>query len=265
MKMTQRPLVSIITVNRNNADGLRKTLTTSAAQSFDGFEHIVIDGASSDGSQAVVREFEHNLAFFSSEPDSGIYNAMNKGIARAKGQYLLFLNSGDHFKDSAALKGAASHLGREQLVYFDLEMVDAEGLSRRQTYPDLLDFGFFVRQSLPHPATFIDINVFAQHGPYDESLRIVSDWKAFMVWVCKHNCSYKHVPQILTVFYLDGLSSRPDSAPIWQVERERVIRHTFPAFYDSYLEGRGALQTLKDLRNNTVLRCLQKVRLLARF
>ena len=262
--MPSKPLVSIITINRNNAVGLHRTLESAATQTFRSFEHLVIDGASNDGSQSTAKKFEEQLAFFRSEPDTGIYNAMNKGIAKARGDYLLFLNSGDTLKGRFALETAAKQLGKEQLVYFDLDLIDSAG-RRRQSFPERLDFAFFVRQSLPHPSTFIDPDLFRQSGPYDESLKIVSDWKAFMVWVCRYNCTYKYVPEVLTEFPFDGLSSRPESAPIWQAERERVIRCEFPAIYDTYLEGCAALQTLKNLRNNTVLRRLQTARMLRSF
>ena len=260
-----RPLISVITINRNNAEGLRRTLASAAGQTSGDFEHVVIDGASSDGSREAILEHEQRLAFWCSEADTGIYNAMNKGIARASGRYLLFLNSGDHLKEPTALERAARFLTGEQLVYFDLEVVEPSGAVRRQAFPPHLDFSFFAHYSLAHPATFIDAGLFQQHGLYDESLKIVSDWKAFLLWVCRHNCTYRAVPEALSVFYFDGLSSNPDSAPVCMAERERVLRAEFPTIYDDFREGRTAVQALANLRNNTVLRWLQSARLLARF
>ena len=93
--MPQMPLISVVTINRNNAEGLRHTLSSVAEQSFANYEHLVIDGESNDNSTSVIAEFRGRLAYSVSEPDTGIYNAMNKGILRAQGRYLLFLNSGD--------------------------------------------------------------------------------------------------------------------------------------------------------------------------
>jgi len=259
------PLISVITINRNNAVGLRRTLSTTAEQTFFDFEHLVIDGASSDGSRDVLLEFKDRLAWWCSEPDAGIYNAMNKGIARASGSYLLFLNSGDHLKEPMALEMAARFLNGEQLVYFDVELVDPFGKGRRHTFPQHLNFSFFARRSLAHPATFIDASLFQQYGFYDESLKIVSDWKAFLLWVCRQNCSYLAVPEVLSVFYMDGLSSNPGAGAVLIAERERVLLAEFPAIYDDFLEGREALQALKNLRNNTMLRWLQSARLMKRF
>ncbi|WP_302015691.1 glycosyltransferase family 2 protein, partial [uncultured Akkermansia sp.] len=91
------PRFSIITINLNNREGLRKTILSVLEQKCRDFEYIVIDGASTDGSIDVIREYEHSITSWISEKDSGIYNAMNKGLARAGGEYIYFLNSGDFF------------------------------------------------------------------------------------------------------------------------------------------------------------------------
>ena len=87
--------LSIITINRNNAAGLRRTIESVVSQTYTEFEYIIIDGASTDESVDVIKEYADKITFWVSEPDNGIYNAMNKGILKAKGEYLLFLNSGD--------------------------------------------------------------------------------------------------------------------------------------------------------------------------
>ena len=108
--------LSIISINRNNASGLRKTIESVVSQTYTDFEYIIIDGASTDGSIGVINEFatplnlpqrekkEHPIINWISELDSGIYNAMNKGILKASGEYLLFLNSGDYLYNSEVLK-----------------------------------------------------------------------------------------------------------------------------------------------------------------
>ena len=93
--MTDKPTLSIITVNLNNCDGLQKTIDSVVGQTFTDYEWIVIDGGSMDGSRELIEQYADCLAYWCSEPDNGIYNAMNKGISRATGEWLLFLNSGD--------------------------------------------------------------------------------------------------------------------------------------------------------------------------
>ena len=93
--------ISIITINYNNASGLEKTIRSVVEQIYNEYEYIIIDGASSDKSKEVIQEYQRYIDFWCSEKDSGIYNAMNKGIQKASGEYLLFLNSGDVLNNSA--------------------------------------------------------------------------------------------------------------------------------------------------------------------
>ena len=89
--------LSIITVNLNNLEGLKKTYESVVSQTFTDYEWLVIDGGSTDGSREFIEQHQDKFAYWCSEPDKGIYNAMNKGIVRAKGEYLNFMNSGDYF------------------------------------------------------------------------------------------------------------------------------------------------------------------------
>ena len=266
------PLISLISINRNNASGLRKTLASVSEQTFRNFQHIVIDGASTDESVEVIREFESGIGFWRSEPDSGIYNAMNKGIAAARGDFLLFLNSGDHFLAPDALQEAAVHLGERDLYYFDIEVREPAApelvRSRIKRCPDALRFSHFVIDTLPHPSCFIRRSLFERFGGYDEALKICADWKAFMLWVCKFGCSYQHVPQVLSVFYFDGVSSHASSRRAIEAERQQVLRAEFPVFvqdgFDA-VEAREALAQVAALKRSRVVRSLQAAGLLWRF
>lgn len=98
------PLISIVTVNLNDGEGLRRTAQSVAAQTCTDFEWLVLDGGSSDASLDVIHEFREHVAGWSSEPDDGLFDAMNRGLARARGDYLVFMNSGDRLADAAALE-----------------------------------------------------------------------------------------------------------------------------------------------------------------
>ena len=98
------PLISIITVNFNDKIGLERTLESVFSQNFRNFEYLVIDGGSNDGSKELLEKNSEKINYWVSEPDKGIYNAMNKGISFAKGEYLIFLNSGDHLKNENSLE-----------------------------------------------------------------------------------------------------------------------------------------------------------------
>ena len=153
--------LSIITINYNNAEGLRKTLASVAAQTFRDFEHIIVDGGSTDESVEIIRQYADNEAIrpenskadnlalspyhlitsspiiWISEPDSGIYNAMNKGIKMAKGEYLLFLNSGDYLVDADTLKNVFEEANDVDIIYGDRINVYEDGSQKEVNYfPD---------------------------------------------------------------------------------------------------------------------------------
>ena len=233
---------SIITVNLNNKRGLRSTIKSVINQSVSNYQFIVVDGKSSDGSIDVIAEFASNIDFHISEADTGVYNAMNKGILNSTGEYLLFLNSGDHFTDNDSLKRVIDYLGAHDLVYTKTHIIGGTHPFDR-AYPEHLDFSFFTTlpHSLPHPSTFIKRSLFNKYGLYDESMRISSDWKFFILAVCRYNCSYLYVPKVLSTFYIEGMSSLESNLPVIIEERDSTIGEYFPAF----VNDRNELQQLR--------------------
>lgn len=223
--------ISIITINYNNLGGLMTTLTSVKNQTWQAFEYIVIDGGSKDGSKEYLESQMNFLDFWISEKDSGIYNAMNKGIKEAKGEYLLFLNSGDHFFNEKVLELNHNFLTEKDLICFNLQMV-CNGISKISRSPSNLLFYNLYISSLPHPATFIKRELFNIVGLYDESLKIASDWKFFMLALFKFNCSYLNVEETLSTFYLDGLSSITDNSE----ERTLIMKEHFSRFILDYEE-----------------------------
>ena len=101
---------TVITINYNNADGLRQTILSVVGQTCDDYEYVIIDGGSTDGSVEVIKEREDKISYWVSEKDGGIYNAMNKGVKAARGEYLIFMNSGDIFYDNKVLSDACLHI-----------------------------------------------------------------------------------------------------------------------------------------------------------
>ena len=146
------PKLSIITINLNNKDGLRKTIESVISQTFEDFEYILIDGASTDGSVEVISQFETRLKYWISEPDNGIYHAMNKGIKKAKGDYCLFLNSGDYLDNSTILECIFESNHKEELLYGNFMI---NGFNQTFTMPDYLSFNTFLDVSIGHHASFI--------------------------------------------------------------------------------------------------------------
>lgn len=205
--------LSIITVNLNNKEGLQKTIDSVLSQTFKNFEWIVIDGGSTDGSKELIKQCSEHFSYWVSEPDKGIYNAMNKGVKVAKGEYLQFLNSGDWLVDETALERCFSHGFSADIAYGDLFFVHADGKIEKSTYPEHLTFRFLYQYSLGHNASFFKRELF-QKDQYDESLKIVSDW-AFFIKKVLENKDFEYLDEIVTCFDTGGVSS---------VDRESVIR-----------------------------------------
>lgn len=249
-----KTVLSIVTINYNNLGGLMATVSSVKNQTWQDFEYIVIDGGSDDGSKEYLESENQFLDIWVSEKDSGIYNAMNKGIKAAKGEYLLFLNSGDHLFNEKVLELNNGALKEKDLICFNLQMVRI-GSSKIAKAPSKLRFYDLYSTSLPHPATFIKRELFNTVGLYDESLRIVSDWKFFLLALFKFNCSYLKVEQTLATFYLDGISSIEDSSN----ERALVMKEYFDPFildYEELNENKKFVNTnrfmmLKEMEKST--------------
>lgn len=214
--MPQRKF-SIITINYNNKEGLKKTIESIVNQSFKDFEYILIDGASTDGSIDIIKEYASQIDYWVSEPDKGIYNAMNKGILQARGEYLNFMNSGDCFHNNDVLDEIVP------LLQGDI-VTGEESCLRRIVRQDITMFDF-VKGTISHQASFIKKELFINHL-YDENYTIVSDWKFFIEAIICRNCSFKKVEVVVCDFDSTGMGSvHPE---LNKKERQEVLGNLFP-------------------------------------
>ena len=228
-----RPKLTIISINLNNASGLKKTIQSVLAQTYTNFEYIIIDGGSSDESLKLIKENESKLTYWVSESDSGIYNAMNKGIEKASGEYFLFLNSGDFLINKHVINDTVPYLSNTDLVYGNLSINNLGKLSN-YLFPPKLTFKYFLIDSLPHPCTFIKSTLFAKVGLYDEQLKIASDWEFFIKSVCIYNCTYKYINKPISVIDTNGISRNPEMQNLIAAEVDNVLKRNFSAFIDDY-------------------------------
>ncbi|MAT90649.1 MAG: glycosyl transferase [Flavobacteriaceae bacterium] len=253
------PKLTIITVNYNNEVGLRRTLESVFSQSDPSFETIVIDGNSTDGSQEVLQSFDAQLTKWSSEPDQGVYDAMNKGIAQASGEYVLFLNSGDHFYAEDVCEKAMPHLEGAEIIAFDVQLVAAD-FQRKKTHPNTMTFGYLYEDTLAHQSTVIKRTLLADLGGYDTTLKIASDWKFFLKAFVEHKVSYKKVPLCLSTNYLDGMSCTPEGVNTRKEERRRTLALEYSLFLKDYqrleLFQRTRFQDLEAVERSKVGRKL---------
>lgn len=200
---------SIITINYNNTSGLKKTIDSVKSQTYIDFEWIVIDGDSNDGSKELLEKYQEHFAYWCSEPDKGIYNAINKGLLHATGQYVQFLNSGDWLYDSTSLEKAFAQIdGKYDIYYGDMIQVNDGGKLNPIRYPDELGFLFFPYNNICHQATFYKRSLF-ENNPYDESFSIVSDW-AMNLKLMFNGATFKHLNLFIVYYDNQGRSSAAD-------------------------------------------------------
>lgn len=218
--------LSIVTVNLNNAAGLAKTLDGARAQTFRDFERIVIDGGSGDGSREVIEARADGLAHWVSEPDGGIYAAMNKGLRLARGEYVQFLNSGDELAADDVLERVFAPGGSAaDLLYGDSLRPDGAGGWKALPQPETATVAGFFRMGLCHQTLFYRKELFDVLGGYDESLRIVGDWE-FNLRALLARRTARHLPFPVVRYQGGGVSAtRPEQAAR---EKEAILRRHLP-------------------------------------
>lgn len=228
--------ISIITINYNDAEGLRKTLASVASQTYTDIEHIIIDGGSTDGSVEVIREYEQSLVsspspFASrlkwiSEPDKGIYDAMNKGVAKASGEYLLFLNGGDALSSPTAIEDVSLYLNDTDFVigrsYFSKDGKRC-GASPLLSERDMSMYYMYLH-GINHQSAFIRRNLLID-TPYDTRVKINADWLFFVQTIVMRSATVKFVDLFFSDFDLTGVSS--NNVAVLK-EREEVLKQVLP-------------------------------------
>lgn len=213
---------SIITINYNNATGLEQTIRSVISQTYPNLQFIIIDGGSTDGSVDVIKKYANRIDYWVSEPDSGRYPAMNKGINQAKGDYLNFMNSGDTFYSSTVLVDIAKMNYTEDIItggYYNQE----KGIKHIIKTQEVTLLTMF-KNTFNHQATFYKRELFRKRL-YDESYVIQSDAKFNYLSIIYDNCSVRIIDYIIAVYDLNGISSKLE---IVDKEWERLLAELFP-------------------------------------
>jgi glycosyltransferase involved in cell wall biosynthesis len=234
------PKLSIITINLNNKEGLRLTIESVIKQTFKQFEYIVIDGASTDGSATIIEQYQDQIDHVVIEKDNGIYNAMNKGIKIAKGDYLLFLHSGDWLFENDALQNAFALINPDASVCSaDIYVNDGKTVTGFLN-PEAINCSFFIYGNLYHQASFIKRKMFEKYGGYNEANKVVSDWEFFILILVLKGEPYQHLPIWLSVYNLFGISNNPKMEIVHKKERKEVLNALIPPVVQNEI---AALQT----------------------
>lgn len=262
--------LSIITINRNNASGLEKTLKSVASQTCKDFEHIIIDGASTDNSVDVIKKYESSLSTLKishpvkwiSEPDKGIYNAMNKGIRMASGDYIQILNSGDILASDDVVARMRIELMTENnaadeplpILYGNMIKDFGNGKLKKDACgndsytPE--SFLYFYNGTLNHGSAFIRRDLFEKYGYYNEEMKICSDWEWFVRVIALGNERVRYTNIDVTVFDMFGVSESDGKYRelIWKERREYLESIMLPSVlrdYDQYSKPIFQYQRLK--------------------
>jgi len=205
--------ITVITVCFNAADTIGDTLRSVAAQDHPDVEHVVVDGGSSDGTQDVVKRDGGHVAAFLSEPDRGLYDAMNKGLRLATGDYIGFLHADDMFADEGALSriAAAAKDNPAELILSDIEFVEKDDIGKRVRFYSAQGFRpEWLRQGdiPPQPGTYHRRDIYERYGDYDLSFQMSSDFDFFLRLFCLHKVSYAIVPATTVRMRVGGKSSQ---------------------------------------------------------
>lgn len=200
--------VSVITICFNSASCIERTIKSVIEQSSDNYEYIIVDGKSTDGTIEIIQKYDSYIAKWISEPDKGIYNAMNKGVAMATGEYCIFMNAGDVFYSNNVLETVSSLLdGTHSIVMGNQIYVNEKGYDHYGKYWKSVTLRTIFRGSLYHQASFIRRKDLVE-TPYDESLRMVSDWKLAHELLIQQNKLYKGIDVDIVLFDNTGITNR---------------------------------------------------------
>jgi len=196
--------LSIITINKNNAAGFKKTCLSVITQTFKDFEWIIIDGASDDNTVNIIKQYSDKVTYWISEQDLGIYNAMNKGILKAKGDYCLFLNSGDYLSHPWTLEEVLNEIKtcKKADVYYSDAVEDGYKVT---IYPKEINLKYLIHYMINHQNTLIRRKLF-ENKLFNEKYKIIADWYFFISELIQHNIYFLKIKTNIAVYDTNGVS-----------------------------------------------------------
>ena len=228
--------LSIITINYNDATGLKKTLDSVAAQTYANIQYVIVDGNSSDNSKNIILDYaektknlNHEILWIS-EPDKGIYNAMNKGIRMATGDYIQILNSGDLLASNNVTERMVCQLSQNDesvgILYGNMIKANAQGKVVGKSGYTEYSLRQFYQSTLNHDCAYIRKDLFEEYGLYDENLKIVSDWKWYLQAIGLGRVKPMYVDIDVTIFDDGGISET--NLALRNAERRQVLEELLP-------------------------------------
>lgn len=219
--------VSVVTVCKNAGHALERTLLSVIQQSYPVLEYVIIDGASEDETPEIISKYKENIKTLISEPDHGLYDAMNKGVAHATGDYLLFLNAGDYLVHSSVIEAIMHNIRRADLANVDVfcgNVITFEPSNTTAWIGKITKISplTLYSGSLPHPATLHRRSAFTKNGLYDTDFKIAADYEWFVRGMQKNGLTFAHFNMVVSVFINDGLSTKEKWQDIHEQEKQRL-------------------------------------------
>lgn len=221
---------SIITVNKNNLQGLIKTHISVKNQSAKIFEHIIIDANSTDNSKEYILENSKDFTKYKIENDKSIYDGMNKGILLSKGKYILFLNSGDIFLEETSLAKFFREIKKEKAekdLYYTDVFLENQGVLSKKKYQSKLTPFYLCNEIINHQSQLIKTNILKKNL-FNLDYKLAGDYELFLRLIFQKKISYKHIPSEITIYNLNGLTSSKNGAENYLKEHLEIRKNYFP-------------------------------------
>ena len=221
--------ISIITVVWNNKETIKDAINSVLNQTYKDIEYIIIDGASTDGTIDIVKSYGDKITKFVSEPDDGLYDAMNKGISLATGDVVGILNSDDFYIDEFVIQKVVGEFEEKKVdsVYADLVFVKPENLEKTVRYYDSSQFNLskFAYGWMPaHPTFFVKREVYNKYGVFRTDLKIAADFDILARFLYTHKISYSYMQDVLVKMRVGGVSTSFSSIWINNMEALKVCK-----------------------------------------
>lgn len=204
--------ISIITVSYNSAETIEHTIQSVLSQNYPNIEYIVIDGQSKDETISIVERYKSRIAVFVSEPDKGIYDAINKGIQKASGEVVAILNSDDFYVDSSVISDVMQEFSSQacDCLYGDLQYVDRTNTDaiKRNWKSGEYKYGLFFRGWMPpHPSFFIRRDCYTKYGMFNLQLKSAADYELMLRMLHVHQLKVAYLPRVLVKMRVGGMSN----------------------------------------------------------
>ena len=211
-------------------------------QSFSEYEYLIIDGGSTDGSKEIIEDYAERLAYWISEKDKGIYNAMNKGIEKATGEYLLFLNSGDYLTDETICTTMLCGVEDIDIIYGNSLRLYLDGTMDVWKPRANCSVEFLIKDTIPHSSTFIRRYLFDKYGFYNERFLIVSDWAFFFKVLVTGVATTLYKDIDVSIFEMGGISNKKENRHLLLEERRIYVSENLPFAVRELLKQKNELE-----------------------